>query len=278
MSEDAAIAESGGPVTVESLAGELRALGLQEGTVVLVHSSLSRLGWVCGGPGAVILALREVLGPKGTLVMPTHSSDLTDPAGWENPPVPESWWEPIRRYMPAFDRSLTATRQMGAIAELFRQQPGVLRSYHPIDSFAAEGSAAAQVVEGHSLAYGLGEGSPLARVYDLDGQVLLLGVGHANNTSLHLAEHRAEFPGKQEAVQRAPMVVEGERRWVEFADLDLNDDDFPEIGEAFARDRELTRGPAGAGEAMLMSQRALVDYAVEWMAAHRGEGRRGGKQ
>lgn len=270
MSESAAIEQSSAPVTVQSLASDLRKLGLTSGSVVLVHSSMSRLGWVCGGPGAVILALREVVGPEGTLVMPAHSGDLSDPGHWENPPVPESWWEPIRESMPAFDPSLTATRQMGAIAELFRQQPGVVRSYHPNDSFAAEGPAAVTVTEGHSLAYGLGEESPLARIYELDGQVLLLGVGHANNTSLHLAEYRAEFEGKKERVQRAPMLVDGERRWVEFADIDINESDFPVIGEAFGRESgRVTQGPAGSGEAMLMSQRALVDYAVEWMASNR---------
>jgi aminoglycoside 3-N-acetyltransferase len=271
MSEEAAVAASEAPVTVESLAADLRRLALQAGAVVLVHSSLSQLGWVCGGPSAVIIALREVLGGRGTIVMPAHSSDLSDPEGWEHPPVPQSWWEPIRRTMPAFDSQLTATRQMGAIAELFRLQPGVLRSYHPSDSFAAEGPEAAAITEGHSLAYGLGEESPLARIYERDGQVLLLGVGHANNTSLHLAEYRANFAGKKETVHKAPMIVDGERRWVEFADIDTNDEDFPRIGEEFARDGggQVTQGPAGNGRALLMSQSELVDYAVGWMESYR---------
>ncbi|HEX5938947.1 MAG TPA: AAC(3) family N-acetyltransferase [Dehalococcoidia bacterium] len=270
MTEESAIAASGAPVTVASLAEDLRRLGLPAGSVVLVHSSLSKLGWVCGGPGAVILALREVVGAEGTIVMPAHSGELSDPAGWENPPVPESWWEPIREGMPPFDPSLTATRQMGAIAELFRQQPGVLRSYHPNDSFAAQGRHAAAITEGHSLAYGLGEDSPLARVYELDGLVLLLGVGHGNNTSLHLAEHRADFTGKEQILHRAPMLVDGERRWVEFPDIDTNESDFVAIGADFARDGgPVTVGPVGAGQAMLMPQGAIVDYAVNWMEKHR---------
>ena len=84
---------SGLPATVSSLSSDLANLGIAPGMVLLVHASLSALGWVCGGPVAIILALEDVLGPDGTLIMPTHSGDLSDPKDWENPPVPEAWWE-----------------------------------------------------------------------------------------------------------------------------------------------------------------------------------------
>ena len=85
--------------TRESLAADLRALGLRAGGIVLCHTSMRSLGWVCGGPVAVAQALLDVLGPDGTLVVPAHSTDNSDPAGWPFPPVPQDWWPAIREHM-----------------------------------------------------------------------------------------------------------------------------------------------------------------------------------
>ena len=128
-----------GPNTLTSLVNDLRKLGLHEGMTLLVHASLRSLGWVCGGAPTVILALETVLTEAGTLVMPTHSGDVSDPAKWENPPVPCSWWTIIKEEMPAFHQDLTPTREMGKIPETFRKQHSVGRSHHPQVSFAVWG-------------------------------------------------------------------------------------------------------------------------------------------
>ncbi len=126
-------------VTRSSIIADLRALGVEAGSTGIVHSSLTRLGWVAGGTYAVVLALRETFGPHGTIVMPAHSGDLTDPARWTSPPVPEEWWPVIRAETPAFDPQSTPTRNMGAIVDCFRTFPGVVRSMHPTVSFVALG-------------------------------------------------------------------------------------------------------------------------------------------
>jgi aminoglycoside 3-N-acetyltransferase len=271
MSEQDAVDEAGdGPATAASLAGELRTLGLPVGGVALVHSSLRSLGWVAGGAQAVVDALLDVLGPTGTLIVPTHTGGLSDPARWQNPPVPEPWWPVIRAEMPAFARDATPPQWMGAIAAAVVLRRDAQRSDHPQVSFAAIGADAAAIVEHHPLADGLGEGSPLARLYERDGLVLLLGVTHGSNTSLHLAEHRSTWPSRHREAVGAPVLVDGVRRWVEWEELAIDEADFEALGAAFGAETGAERvGPVGRATARLMRQRALVDYGVAWLAANR---------
>ncbi|MBD2869427.1 aminoglycoside N(3)-acetyltransferase [Paenibacillus arenilitoris] len=258
--------------TVETLKADLKALGVAPGMTVIAHSSMKALGgWVVGGAAAVILALEQCLGEKGTLVMPTHTGDLSDPAGWRFPPVKESWWPAIRETMPAYEADLTPTRMMGLIPECFRKQNGVVRSGHPQVSFAAWGHKKEKITNGHGLSYSLGEGSPLARLYEEDGRVLLLGVGHGNNTSIHLAEYRADFAGKSLMTNTAPVFEGGVRKWARFDDIEPDSDDFERIGEAFEREtNHVVGGKVANADARLMPVKPLVDFAVAWMEANRG--------
>ncbi len=258
------------PVTYAALIRDLEALGVERGMTLIVHTSMSRLGWIAGGPQAVIEALEAVLGNRGNLVMPTHSTQLTEPARWRNPPVPEPWWSIIREQIPAFDEALTTTRGMGVVAESFRRQPGVRRSPHPHVSFAARGPDAELITAAHVPGTGFGDDSPLGRIYALGGHVLLLGVDHASDTSLHLAESRAAFPQKSVGTQGAPVRVNGVRQWITFEELDFDASDFASLGHDFAAETGLEQnGPIGWGEGRLAPQRPLVDYAVPWIGAHR---------
>ena len=271
MSEKDVIEKSSKPQTVKTLVKDIKNIGVSKGMVLLVHSSLSSLGWVCGGAVAVILALEEVLGREGTLIMPAHSGDLSDPAKWENPPVPIDWCEEIRKTMPAFGQEFTPTRGVGVIPEIFRKQKGVLRSDHPQVSFTAYGKHAEYITGEHGLEYAFGEKSPLAKIYELEGHVLLLGVGQINNTSIHLAEYRADYISKEEEVYGAPIIVSGKRKWVDIKDIKSNTDDFEDIGSAFSKssDTSIIEAEIGQARSQLFRQKDLVDFAANWMEANR---------
>jgi aminoglycoside 3-N-acetyltransferase len=262
------IARSSRPLTAVTLAAQLRAAGVPAGGTVLVHTAMSRLGFVVGAAQTVVEALAAALGPDGTLVMPTQSGGLTDPATWSRPPVPPQWWAEIRAGMPAYDPRATPSRGMGAVPECFRACAGVLRSTHPTDSFAARGPLARTLLDPHPLAYGVGEGSPLSRLYDAGGYVLLLGVGHGNNTTLHLAEHRS---GRgQETLGGSPVLVDGQRRWVRFPTLDWDDADFPALGAAYgSAGGPLVAGRVGLAGTLVLPVREMVDFGAEWLRSHR---------
>lgn len=260
MPEKSVIEKTPFPQTRKSLTEDLKTLGVRKGIVLLVHSSMSTIGWISGGPVAVVQALMDVVTQEGTLVMPTHSYGYSDPEKWRNPPVPKEWVKSIKESMPAFNPVYTPT-QMGKIVECFRNFPGVVRSNHPTVSFAAWGKYRNTIIETHLLDFGLGEHSPLARVYDLDGYVLLVGVSYSSNTSFHLAEYRLGI--RQEISNEAPVMEHGKRVWKVYKDIDIDNSEFELMGAAFEKDT-VKKGYIGLAESRLFSQRKAVDFAVEW--------------
>ena len=134
-----------------ALANELSDLGVQPGRVLLVHTAFSKVKPVEGGPAGLISALRTSLGPDGTLVMPSMSYDDDH----------------------VFDKTWSPCPEMGIVADTFWRLPGVLRSDNN-HAFAAVGPLAEEIVSAHPVDRPHGLDSPVGRVYDLDGLVLLL--------------------------------------------------------------------------------------------------------
>jgi len=170
----------------------LQEVGVSEGDVLLVHSSLSSLGHVEGGPETVIDALLEAVGPTGTVLMPAY-------------PVVGDWLA-YARSDPLFDPH-QAPSSMGKITDVFWRCPGTRRSLHPTHSVAAYGPQAEYLVRDHEKSPSpCGATSPFRKVVELDGRILHLGSPFCNTTSLHVVEDIVpNFPRKVYMDEPIPM-------------------------------------------------------------------------
>ena len=244
-------------------------VGVMQGQNIMVHTSLSSLGFVCGGAQVVIEALLECVGEDGTIMMPTQSWKNLDPEAGVHWEEPKEWWQTIRDNWPAYDKNITPTNTMGAVAEMFRQWPGALRSDHPARSVAAYGKNARYFTENHDLSNIFGEGSPIGKLYELDGYVLLIGVGYDKNTSIHLADVRATYPGKHMTKESSAIKEDGKRVWKTYETLYVDGEDFEKIGQSFEQSCQVKRQSLGNGTLTFMKQRELVDFAVKWIEEYR---------
>jgi len=172
------------PIPKDQLVRDLRALGIAEGDVVYVQSSLRSLGFVEGGPDAVVDALMEAVGPGGTLAFPTFT-------------IKGGMKETLESGDYIFDPR-NAPSTVGAITNAFRLRPGVFRSHHPTHSVAAWGRLARTLTESHlEQGSNFGVGTPFARMLDHNGKIMGLGINYASITFYHVYEdlNPDKFPG-----------------------------------------------------------------------------------
>lgn len=163
-------------VTRQRLVNDFRAFLPGELPLLALHSSLSSLGRVEGGATTVVEALLRVLGPSGTLLVPTFTYSFSSIGEW-----------------PPFDYEKTPSL-VGKITEAVRLHPQAVRSFHPTHSVAAIGPRAVHLTRGHLASSPLGPGSPFHRLAQWGGDVMLLGCDHRSNSLLHVAEVLAGLP------------------------------------------------------------------------------------
>lgn len=218
---------------------QLRALGVAEGGVLLVHTSFRAVRPVEDGPHGLIGALRDALGPGGTLVMPSWTGDDSAP----------------------FDPATTpAAESLGIVAETFRRMPGVMRSRHEF-AFAAVGPHAAHILRDPLPLPPHIPDSPVGRVHDLDGQVLLLGVGHDADTTLHLAEILGGAPYR--LPKHITTLREGKPVRIDYGENDHCCQRFALADDWLRAEGLQSEGPVGSAHARLIRSRDIVRVAVE---------------
>ncbi|EUJ29148.1 aminoglycoside N3-acetyltransferase [Listeria floridensis FSL S10-1187] len=263
MSEKASIHRSTMPYTVTRLQAEFAAVGIEKGDSIIFHASLSQAGWVCGGAIAVIDALQSLLTEEGTLVMPAQTAGLSDPKDWENPPVPEEWWDTIQAETPVYDKDRTPSANMGVIAETFRALKDVKRSEHPYYSFTAWGKHADWILEGQTLEHGFGKNSPLGKLYEIEAsKIILFGVDNDKNTSLHLAEElSSKIPLK---TANAAVIENGKRVRKYYQEKAYDSDQFIKVGEAYEKTHGDHKQTIALAPSKVYKMKEIVDFAASY--------------
>ena len=250
--------------TKDDLISAFSRVGVYSGMNVMVHASVRKLGYVVNGPCDVIDALLDIIGESGTLLMPAHSGQLTDPADWRNPAVSSEYFETVRRYMRAFDPFTTPVRNRGVTAQAFLSYPGVRRSIHPLNSVSAKGSKANFFTEEHDFHAPEGLKSPIGKLYQLEGHVLLINVTLTSCTSIHLAEHIADVPYLKEAsVKVLVQDGDGNNSFVQMERYPRSSPCFDKLLPDLRTRGLINEMAFRAGCLILFPLKPVVDYAVE---------------
>ncbi len=242
-------AEERPAVTRQDIAEDLSRLGVGEGDVVFLHSSLKSLGWVDGGAEAVVAAFLDAVGRAGLVIAPTFT--FTFALG--------------KMAMHAFDPKETPSR-VGKITDTLWRHPDAHRSKHPTHSIAAIGARAEELVAGHERTSTFGRDGPYRRYVDWGAKVIFLGVDMRSNTTLHAIEDWLDMPymAIEHAVVKGP---NGERQVVEVTKSPQGDRDFYRRGSKVERLLEgsgiVQRGKVGAADSILVPARDMVDVVLE---------------
>ncbi len=257
-------------VTLSRMTQDLQRLGLGPGQVIMLHASVKAVGWVVGGPDMVLQALLDLLTDTGTLMMVVS---------WEDSPYELSSWpqekqDAYLKECPPFDPATSrANRQFSILTEYLRTRPGACRSGHPDGSFAVIGSLARWLTQDHPLYYGYGPGSPLAKLCEAGGKILMLGAPLDSITLLHYAEHLADVPNKRIVHYRMPVLRGGRRVWIDIEEYDTNtgivdwqgEDYFALIGRDYLASGKGASGKVGAAQSYLFDAVDLVRFGKDWM-------------
>lgn len=165
--------------TKEDLKNQLKDIGIVDGDTVLVHSAMSKIGFVDGGPKTIVDALLETVGSKGHILMPNSP----------NARFQLDYIQEIESFDVLNDKS-----KLGAISEYFRTHKDAIRSWHPTEPVSCIGPDAEYFVGSHfNQPTPYNENSPFYRVAENNGKILMIGVTLDNaGTNLHTLEDAIE--------------------------------------------------------------------------------------
>lgn len=258
----------------ENLKAQLKSLGLKPGDLIMLHASMRAIGKLLGGPDQVHQMIMHVIQPEGSMMMYVGCEPEYEAVGRNKLSLAEE--QELLQNSPAFDpQTARARRAYGILAEYFRSWPGVICSTNPGARIAAMGAKATWLTADHPLNYGYGPGSPLAKLYESQGKLLLLGSDLDQVTLLHYAEHLAPIPEKRIQRFKVPLLQEGRKQWHEVEEYDTSigiknwqDRYFASLVGQFLKQQDIRPMKVGEADSYLIEAKALVDFAVAAMAKH----------
>lgn len=247
--------------TKEMICQQLEILGIQKGMVLYIQTDLRKLGEFAGGAQTLLNALMDSVGFEGTLVIPTFTMSLVDPA-CRKKRIARQYWQQARQDALPYHRKLSAPDCNDAFTLQFLRNEGVVRSYHPIYSFAAWGKYAKLICDKHPLHFGLGEDSPLGKLLEFNGHVVLLGELYHKCMLFKLASYKEERQPIR--IITAPIENNQSMIWKDMLELSFKDELDVAIGDYITSHGLVNTSYIGNGKCYMFNARE----SIKWILLH----------
>ncbi len=226
-------------------------LGVTRGDCLIVHCSFKFLKEAGYSPNEVIDALMDLLGPEGTLIMPTFTYSYS------------GIWNVV-----PFNPGITPGIFNGILSEMFRLRPGTIRSGHPTYSIAASGKLAEYLTVNREQSSALGHGSSYEDALNAGAKIMLLGVGNNRNSMLHYIEVASglpynDIPFRQYWNDRAVIERNGKIEEVPLVpEYPACSDNFSWLDNLLVKEKIAVKNKIGEGNCYLMQATRLKDFII----------------
>lgn len=227
-------------VTPAAIVRALRAVGIKSGDIVVAHTGYTAYGHIPGGPVAVIRAFQKVLGPKGTLCLPTHSA-----GGLGGPPFEYA----------------TTPAGTGSIPNALLALPGTIRTNHPTHSVGVLGAHAKALTDGVDVTIPVfGRDGFWGRFNAMGGKVVMFCGNNGPNTFLHGVDYWA---GAALPDYLAHVIENGQRREVRVLGMPFHADSFKHIYKVAYAEGLVLEAPLGKAKVYGMAAQEMTRVGLK---------------
>lgn len=250
---------------------QLKDLGIRKGMVLLVQANTKQMGHLIGGEQMLIEALMESVGYEGTIVVPTFTTELLDPACQKNKKekIVRMYWNDVRTSALPFDKKLTLPKDEDPFVCQFLRNEGIVRSYHPVYSFAAWGKYAKVICHQHPLHFGLNEDSPVGKVLDYNGYVVSLGCGYDECVIFRHAQYKyGKLPIR---IISAPIENNNLIQWKDMLDIECQNEEISKIGNIMEDKCVVKSSFIGATNCTFFSSKEAVSIAITYFKTYKDD-------